>query len=145
MATSSAISPAALAGAVPSRAGDRRSRRVAVALGVFASGNAAGIVWFWASGGADGLGYHWHSFGAALIGLGRLTALLAGYLALIEVLLLARLPFLERAVGLRPADRLAPPERVRRDRARARARRLLRLGLRPRRTATRSWASTGTG
>ena len=56
-----------------------------------------------ASGGADGLGYHWHSFGAALIGLGRLTALLAGYLALVEVLLLARLPFLERLVGF---DRL---------------------------------------
>ena len=103
MATSSALSPAALAGAVPSHAGDRRSRRVAVALGVFALGNAVGIVWFWASGGADGLGYQWHSFGAALIGLGRLTALLAGYVALIEVLLLARLPFLERAVGF---DRL---------------------------------------
>ena len=103
MATSSALSPAALAGAVPSHAGDRRSRRVAVALGVFALGNAVGIVWFWGSGGADGLGYHWHSFGAALIGLGRLTALLAGYLALVEVLLLARLPFLERAVGF---DRL---------------------------------------
>ena len=39
----------------------------------------------------------------SLIGLGRLTALLAGYLALIEVLLLARLPFLERLVGF---DRL---------------------------------------
>src|SRR5580765_1652557 len=103
MTTSSAISPSALAGAVPSHAGDRRSRRVAVALGVFALGNAVGIVWFWGSGGADGLGYHWHSFGAALIGLGRLTALLAGYVALIEVLLLARLPFLERAVGF---DRL---------------------------------------
>jgi predicted ferric reductase len=103
MATSSALSPAALSGAVPSHAGDRRSRRVAIALGVFALGNAVGIVWFWASGGAEGLGYHWHSFSAALIGLGRLTALLAGYVALIEVLLLARLPFLERAVGF---DRL---------------------------------------
>ena len=39
----------------------------------------------------------------ALLGLGRITALLAGYLALIEVLLLARLPFLERIVGF---DRL---------------------------------------
>ncbi len=38
-----------------------------------------------------------------MIGLGRLSALLAGYLALIEVLLLARLPFLERLVGF---DRL---------------------------------------
>ena len=130
MATSSAISPAALAGSVPSHAGDRRSHWVAVALGVFAVGNAAGIVWFWGSGGADGLGYHWHSFGAALIGLGRLTALLAGYLALIEVLLLARLPFLERAVGL---DRLTVWHRRNGyavHRPRARARRLLGLGLR---------------
>ena len=103
MATSSAISRVAFARPVPSCAGDRRSRRVTAALGVFAAANAAGIVWFWGSGGADGLGYHWHSFAAALIGLGRLTALLAGYLALIEVLLLARLPVLERGVGL---DRL---------------------------------------
>jgi predicted ferric reductase len=38
-----------------------------------------------------------------LLGLGRIAALGAGYLALIEVLLLARLPFLERLVGF---DRL---------------------------------------
>ena len=93
------ISPAALAGAGalargrPPLAPGRRSRSASSLLGQ----RRAGIVWFWGAGGADGLGYHWHSFDAALIGLGRLTALLAGYLALIEVLLLARLPFLERA------------------------------------------------
>ena len=74
-----------------------------VALSVFLVGNAAAILLIWGGGGADGLGYHWHSFDAVLIGLGRLTALLAGYLALLEVLLLARLPFLERLVGF---DRL---------------------------------------
>ena len=52
----------------------------------------------------DGVAYHWFtSFDNFLLGAGRLTAFLAGYFALIEVLLLARLPFLERYVGF---DRL---------------------------------------
>jgi predicted ferric reductase len=82
-----------------------RRRRVAgsVALAVFVGGNAVGVLWLWGAGGSDGIGYHWSSFDAALLSLGRMTALLAGYLALIEVLLLARLPFLERLVGF---DRL---------------------------------------
>ena len=85
-------------------AGARGRRRwVGLALWVFLIGNAVGILWIWGGGGADGLGYHWHSFDAVLVGLGRMTALLAGYLALVEVLLLARLPFLERLVGF---DRL---------------------------------------
>ena len=78
-------------------------RLVGLALWLFVVGNGVGILWIWGAGGADGLGYHWHSFDAVLLGLGRITALLAGYLALIEVLLLARLPFLERLVGF---DRL---------------------------------------
>jgi predicted ferric reductase len=61
------------------------------------------VLWLWGAGGSDGIGYHWNTFDAALLSLGRMTALLAGYLALIEVLLLARLPFLERLVGF---DRL---------------------------------------
>ena len=104
MATS-AVSAASFAEAIPSRAGGGRLGRrvVGLALWVFVIGNAAGILWIWGAGGADGLGYRWHSFDDVLLGLGRLTALLAGYLALIEVLLLARLPFLERLVGF---DRL---------------------------------------
>ena len=81
----------------------RRRRLVGVGLALFVIGNGVGILWLWGGGGADGLGYHWRSFDAVLLGLGRLTALLAGYLALIEVLLLARLPFLERLAGF---DRL---------------------------------------
>ena len=76
---------------------------LAVGLWVFVLGNAAGIIWIWGQGGGDALGYHWHTFDDVLLGLGRLTALLSGYLALIEVVLLARLPFLERLVGF---DRL---------------------------------------
>jgi predicted ferric reductase len=78
-------------------------RRAALALWLFVVGNAVGILWIWGGGGADGLAYHWHSFDALLLGLGRIAALGAGYLALIEVLLLARLPFLERLFGF---DRL---------------------------------------
>ena len=73
-------------------------------LWLFALGNLAAILYitlFSSSG--DALNYHWNSFDAALLGVGRLTAFLAGYFALIEVILLARVPFLERLVGF---DRL---------------------------------------
>jgi len=60
--------------------------------------------WIWAQGGADGLsGFRWQDETQVFLNLGRLTALWAGYLALVEVLLLARLPFLERMFGF---DRL---------------------------------------
>lgn len=80
-----------------------RQRLIAAALWLFLIGNAVVIVVIWGGGGADGLGYHWHNLTAVLLGLGRITALLGGYLALIQVLLLTRVPFLERRVGL---DRL---------------------------------------
>lgn len=102
MATS-AVSSSAYTEAPARRAGIAGRRLTVVALWVFLAGNAAGVVWLWGAGGADGLGYHWHSVESALVGMGRITALLAGYLALVEVLLLARLPFLERAAGF---DRL---------------------------------------
>lgn len=81
----------------------RKRLVVSVLLWVFFLGNAVGVVWIFGAGGGDGLAYHWHTFDQVLLGMGRITALLAGYLALVEVLLLARLPFLERAVGF---DRL---------------------------------------
>ncbi|MEI8105892.1 MAG: ferric reductase-like transmembrane domain-containing protein [Actinomycetes bacterium] len=76
---------------------------VSAALWIFVLGNLVGILWIWKNGGGDGLGYHWHTFDDFLVGMGRLTAFLSGYFALIEVVLLARLPFLERMVGF---DRL---------------------------------------
>ena len=45
-----------------------------------------------------------HSFGDYLTNAGRITGLLAGYAVVVQVLLMARLPLLERGVG---ADRLA--------------------------------------
>jgi predicted ferric reductase len=82
---------------------DRGRLALSVALWVFVIANGVGVLWIWGSGGEDGLAYNWHSFDDVLVGMGRITALLAGYLALIEVILLARLPFLERLVGF---DRL---------------------------------------
>jgi predicted ferric reductase len=58
--------------------------------------NGLAIVWLWVYGknisGVHGWGDLWTS-------IGRLTGLLSAYLALIQVLLLARLPWLERVLG----------------------------------------------
>ena len=87
----------------PRRPGGLRQRLSVTGLGAFLIGTAVAIVVIWGGGGADGLGYHWHNLTSVLLGLGRITALLSGYLALIQVLLLARVPSLERLVGF---DRL---------------------------------------
>jgi predicted ferric reductase len=110
MTESSAHLPPALGATVP-RLPKRSKRdlgRLAVVLGVwaFVLANLGLILWITLlSGFGDGLGSprHWNNFTDVLLGLGRLTAFLAGYFALIEVLLLARLPFLERLAGF---DRL---------------------------------------
>jgi predicted ferric reductase len=88
------------------RAGAHRDRKrlaLSVALWAFVLANTAGVLYVWGSGGEDGVGYHWATFDDALLSLGRITALMAGFLVLVEVILLARVPFLERVVGF---DRL---------------------------------------
>src|SRR5713226_7844414 len=72
-----------------------------LALWLVVAGNGAAIVWLWLHGGGVG---KVHTTGDLLTSLGRITGLLGAYLALIQVLLLARLPWLERLVGL---DRLS--------------------------------------
>jgi predicted ferric reductase len=62
-------------------------------------GNAAAIVWLWAHGG----NLHPTTTGEALTSVARITGLLSAYLALIQVVLLARVRPLERLVGF---DRL---------------------------------------
>ncbi len=57
-------------------------------------------MWLWAHGG----NLHAKSTGDVFTSIGRITGLLSAYLALIQVILLARLPALERAVGF---DRLS--------------------------------------
>src|SRR5258708_5246386 len=79
-----------------------RAARLAVAIAVwtFLLGNAAGLVWLWWHGGNV---TNVHTTGESLTSAARLTGLLSAYLALIQVVLLARLPFLERLAGF---DRL---------------------------------------
>ncbi len=80
------------------RHGYRTAMAWAIAAVVVA--NAAVIVWLWVQGGnVSGL----RTTGALLTSLGRVTGLLGAYLALLQVLLLARLPPLERLAGF---DRL---------------------------------------
>ena len=77
--------------------------RLAILLGVwtFVLGNTAGIVWLWWHGGNV---TRVHTTGEALTSVARITGLLSAYMALIQVVLLARLPWLERLVGF---DRLS--------------------------------------
>ncbi|HEX7582611.1 MAG TPA: hypothetical protein VF321_05945, partial [Gaiellaceae bacterium] len=80
----------------------RRHRRRALgltAVWVVVLANAAAIVWLWIHGGNLTL----KSSGDVLTSIARLTGLLSAYLALIQVILLARVPALERLVGF---DRL---------------------------------------
>jgi predicted ferric reductase len=80
--------------AVPTRA------LVAGALWLLLAGNIASIFWLWYHGG-NVVGIH--KTGDILVSGARLTGLLGAYSALVQVLLLARIPWLERLVGF---DRL---------------------------------------
>jgi predicted ferric reductase len=77
-----------------------RRRATSGVLLVLFAGNAAAIVWLWWTGGnVTGV----DDRAELVTSLARVTGLLAAYLALVQVLLLARLPWLERMVGF---DRL---------------------------------------
>lgn len=77
--------------------------RVATAaiLWVLFLGNAAVITALWVQGGGISAV---HNLATLFMSIGRITGLLGGYLILVQVLLLARLPFLNRLMGF---DRLA--------------------------------------
>ncbi len=87
---------------LPATAAAGASRRLAAGslVAFLLLGNAALIVWLWVHGGnlTD------KSTGDVLTSVARLTGLLSAYLALVQVLLLARIPALERLVGF---DRLS--------------------------------------
>ncbi|HEX7626242.1 MAG TPA: ferredoxin reductase family protein [Gaiellaceae bacterium] len=85
--------------AVLSRLNRRRVAAAFVALVIV--GNGVAITWLWVHGGNV---TKLHSTGDVLTSIGRLTGLQSAYLALIQVVLLARLPALERVVGF---DRLS--------------------------------------
>jgi len=84
-----------------SRGRGRLRRRVAAGLvGGVLAGNVVAIVWLWWHGGnVHGV----HTTGDAFTSIGRLAGLLSAYLALVQVVLLSRIPALERVVGF---DRL---------------------------------------
>jgi hypothetical protein len=88
---------ARLAAAVQRR---RLERARAAGVLAFLAASAGVIVWLWVHGGNLDV----HTTGEWLTSLARLTGLLSAYLALLQVLLLARIPALERAIGL---DRLS--------------------------------------
>src|SRR5437879_4527809 len=79
---------------------ERRRLATSALIWAFVAGNAAVLVWLWVRGGnlSDDL-----STGALLTSLARITGLLGAYSALLQVLLLARLPPVERLFGF---DRL---------------------------------------
>src|SRR3954469_3285246 len=77
-----------------------RRRLAAGGVAALVAANAGVIVWLWIHGG----NLQAKSTGDVLTSIGRLTGLLSAYLALLQVILLARLPALERAVGF---DRLS--------------------------------------
>lgn len=78
---------------------------VVFACWAFFLGNLAAIGWIWVANG----NLPFHSLAEAMSRLGGLTGLLAAYLALIQVLLLARLPWLEHLAGF---DRLTVWHRI---------------------------------
>ena len=81
-------------------AGLSRRRAAGSLSSAIVLGNAGVIVWLWIHGGNWTLA----STGDVLTSIARLTGLLSAYLALLQVVLLARVPALERLVGF---DRLS--------------------------------------
>ena len=77
---------------------------------LFVAGNGIAIVWLWYHGGDV---TRVHSTGELLPSIARITGLLGAYLALLQVILLSRLPALERLAGF---DRLTVWHRCKRSR-----------------------------
>jgi predicted ferric reductase len=78
---------------VPVRIG---TRTAAALLLVAFIGNAAAVLWLWLHGGGVSIV---HDSNALWTSLGRLTGLLSAYLALVQIVLLSRMPWLEKLVG----------------------------------------------
>jgi len=80
----------------------RRAHTLAFGTAVWAvvGANAGVIIWLWLRGGGVSAVHTWGDLATST---GRLTGLLGAYFALVQVLLLARLPWLERLTGF---DRL---------------------------------------
>jgi predicted ferric reductase len=79
----------------------RPSRVPALAIWLVLAANAIAITWLWWH---DGNVSAVRTFGDGMTSAGRLTGLLAAYSALVQVVLLARIPWIERVTGF---DRLS--------------------------------------
>ena len=93
---------------IPVVDGSRARRDAGVRLGALVAGWSGLLLvtyWWAAGGGITDLG----SWAEGLVSTGRLTGLLASVLLLVQVLLMARVPVLERAYG---QDRLARLHRL---------------------------------
>jgi predicted ferric reductase len=82
--------------AAPGASGVRHRPWLAALLLAVLLGNAAAIAWLWLHGGGIGAV---HSSSDLWTSVGRITGLFAVYLALLQIILLSRLPPLERLVG----------------------------------------------
>jgi predicted ferric reductase len=100
MESSVVSEPRAVSIAPRSRTRPRAGTLAARLIWLVLVGNAVAIVWLWYHGGNVTAV---HSTGAFLTSIARITGLLGAYLALVQVLLLSRLPALERLTGF---DRL---------------------------------------
>jgi hypothetical protein len=85
----------------PYRPSERGPSPAAAALCALAIGNAGAVLGLWLHGGAPPLATV--SPGGLLISSGRLASLVGTYLILIQVVMMARVPWLERVIGF---DRL---------------------------------------
>jgi predicted ferric reductase len=88
---------------VPRRTSPSRDRAVRIVVGAllwaFVLGNVAAIVWLWVANHNLDFSFAPNWWATLWNRLGGLTGLLGGFLALVQVLLLARLPFLGRTIG----------------------------------------------
>jgi predicted ferric reductase len=81
------------------RMGERRIAGLSLAAVAAANGVVVVALW-WRAGGL----HEAHGTAEVLVGLGRITGLIGAYLSLVMILLLGRIPVVDRAIGL---DRLA--------------------------------------
>ena len=72
----------------------------AALLGLALVGNGGAVLWLWLHGGGVSIV---HNAPELWTSLGRLTGLEGAYLALVQIVLLLRMPWLERTGRVRPA------------------------------------------
>ena len=140
MTTTLAVPSAPPVPTIDSRAARADAAVRAVGAAAVAGGLLLVTYWWIAGGGLSDL----TSWANALMSLGRSTGLIASDLLLVQVLLMARIPVVERAVGQDRLARLAPLDRVHLVHPDARPHRADHLGVRRGRSRARCPRRSGT-